>query len=76
MDRPKDWVKYLTWAEFAYNSSYHIGAKLTPFEVVYGHKPPIIPMYIRGSSKLEVVDAHLQIRDELLKLLRAQLLIT
>ena len=58
-------MKYFAKAEFDYNSSYHGGAKLTPFEVVYGRKASTIPMYLKGSSQIEAVDHDLKIRDEL-----------
>ena len=59
MDRPTSWVKLLPWAEFAYNISYHEGAGMTPFEVVYRQKPPIVPDYVRSSSSNEAVDQEL-----------------
>ena len=34
--RPKEWLKWLPWAEFCYNTSWHSVIKKTPFEVVYG----------------------------------------
>jgi hypothetical protein len=35
-DKPKDWVKWLPWVEFTYNTSWHSSTGRTPFEVVYG----------------------------------------
>ena len=64
----------MAWAEFAYNVSYHEGAGTTPFEAVYGRSPPTIPMYLRGSSKLEAIDYELKNRDEILSLLKSNLL--
>ena len=34
--QPKQWSKWLPWAEWSYNTSYHTATKLTPYEVVYG----------------------------------------
>ncbi|XP_077234234.1 uncharacterized protein LOC143876425 [Tasmannia lanceolata] len=47
---------------------------MTPFEALYGRKPPTIPDYIRGSSKVDQVDSALLQRDQLLQLLKANLL--
>ncbi|XP_060216967.1 uncharacterized protein LOC132644393 [Lycium barbarum] len=38
--KPKDWNKWLSLAEFWYNSNYHTTLKMTPFKVVYGYDPP------------------------------------
>ena len=35
-DRPRNWLEWLPWAEFCYNSSYQQSLKTSPFEVVYG----------------------------------------
>ena len=73
LDRPNDWYRFLAWAEFSYNSSFHEGLQTTPFQAVYGRAPPTIPMYIRGQSKLDAVDNDLATRDELLASFRANL---
>lgn len=64
---------FLPWAMFAYNISFHEGTKVIPFELAYGRKPPTIPMYIHGSSKLEAVDTDLSNREELLVTLKQNL---
>jgi hypothetical protein len=33
-----DWEKSLSYAEFAYNNSYHASLKMAPFEALYGKK--------------------------------------
>lgn len=74
MERLKQWVKFLPWAEFAYNNSFHEGAQAIPFELVYGTIPSMIHSYILGAFKIDVVDKELQTRDRLLKALRDNLL--
>ncbi len=68
--RPKEWTWWIPWAQFCYNSSIHSATKKTPFEVVYGRKPPTLLSYVAGTTKTEAVDKELQTRDEVLKELR------
>uniref|UniRef100_A0A2N9GM02 Integrase catalytic domain-containing protein n=1 Tax=Fagus sylvatica TaxID=28930 RepID=A0A2N9GM02_FAGSY len=68
--RPKEWARWIPWAQFCYNSSVHSSTKKTPFEVVYGRKPPTLLSYVAGTAKTEAVDKELLTRDEILKELR------
>jgi hypothetical protein len=36
MDQQKQWEKYLSLMEFAYNNSYHSSIQEAPYEVLYG----------------------------------------
>jgi hypothetical protein len=65
-DRPRSWVDWLSWAEYCYNTSFHIALRAIPFEVVYGRPPPPILPYTVGSAKTEAADALLRSRDEML----------
>ena len=47
---PKKWVEFLPWAEFWYNTTYHISTGMTPFQALYGRLPPTIPFYQAGLS--------------------------
>jgi hypothetical protein len=38
MDCQKKWEDYLHLFEFAYNNSYQSSLKMSPFEVLYGHR--------------------------------------
>lgn len=55
-DHPKNWLQWLPWAEFCYNSSYQTSLRETPFKVVYGRDPPTISAYQLGSSCVVAVD--------------------
>jgi transposase InsO family protein len=41
------WAQWLPLAEWWYNTSYHTATRMTPFEVVYGQKPPSVLSYLR-----------------------------
>lgn len=60
--QPRLWYKFLPWAEFAYNSSYHNIIRMSPYEVVYGVKPSLLPGYHLGEASVESVDELMQQR--------------
>ena len=49
-EQQHQWENLLPLAEWWYNTSYHITFKMTPYEVVYGQKPPLILPYTPNSS--------------------------
>jgi hypothetical protein len=65
-DQPCQWVQWLLWAEFCYNSAYQALLRTSPFRVVYGHDPPTVHTYIQGSSWTLAVNQQLADRDEFL----------
>jgi hypothetical protein len=46
---------------------------MTPFEVVYGQKPPSVLSYLPGASKVQVVDLTLTAREAILRTLKENL---
>ncbi|KAM0019502.1 putative nucleotidyltransferase, Ribonuclease H [Helianthus debilis subsp. tardiflorus] len=72
-DCPKQWLKFLPWAEFWYNTSFQTASQMTPFEVLYGRQPPTIPRYIRDSTGNPLIESELLQRDEALALLKRNL---
>jgi hypothetical protein len=44
-DRPRQWLRWLPWAEYIYNTAYLSALRDTPFRVVYGRDPPSIHSY-------------------------------
>lgn len=58
-----------------YNTTYYSAIKLSPFEVLYGQKPPIHMPYIPYSSLVGEVDRSLQARESTIKLLKHHLLL-
>ncbi|GKC97849.1 putative mitochondrial protein [Tanacetum coccineum] len=72
--RPKEWVKWLSWAEYWYNTSYHSGICTTPFKALYGRDPPSMLTYDHGTALTFEVDQYLQERDRMLEELKRQFL--
>ncbi|GJV27346.1 retrotransposable element Tf2 [Tanacetum coccineum] len=71
--KPNDWVNWLPLAEYWYNTSFHTATKHTPFEIVYGQKPPLHLPYLPGESKVEALDRSLQAREETIQQLKENL---
>ena len=46
------WAQWLPLAEWWYDTSYHTTTCMTPFEAVYGQKPPSVLSYLPGVSKV------------------------
>jgi len=74
-DRPRSWIKWLSWAEFCYNTSFQTSIGLTPFQVVYGRPPPALIQYEPDSARVAAVDSQLRDRDEFLSEVRDRLLL-
>ncbi|KAK8916810.1 hypothetical protein KSP39_PZI022605 [Platanthera zijinensis] len=70
---PKHWSKLLSWAEYHYNTAYHAPAEMTPFEAMFGRRPPAIVRHYNNNNKLQAVQAHFTDRDKLLTQLRLNL---
>jgi hypothetical protein len=47
-DRPRQWLRWLPWAEYVYNTAFQSSLRETPFCVVYGCDPPTIRSYEPG----------------------------
>ncbi|GJT26799.1 ty3-gypsy retrotransposon protein [Tanacetum coccineum] len=75
-DRPYHWVRFLRWAEFSYNTSFHSSIKMTPYQALYERMPPTIIPYPAGASKVATIDELLLEQDALLRQLKNNLLAT
>ncbi|KAJ0430223.1 putative nucleotidyltransferase, Ribonuclease H [Helianthus annuus] len=73
LDHPKDWFRFLPWAEFWYNTSFQTSAKMSPFEVLYGRKPPTVARYLKDSTGHPLLEAQLLERDAVLTTLKINL---
>jgi hypothetical protein len=59
-DRLKSWLRWLSWAEYCYNSSFQSALKCSPFRVVYSREPPTLLSYQPGTTRVAAVDMQLQ----------------
>ncbi|GAU37757.1 hypothetical protein TSUD_102730 [Trifolium subterraneum] len=73
-DQPKNWVSWLHWAEFWFNTTFHISTEKTPFEIVYGRTAPTLTRWVQGETRVASVQSDLADRDEALRQLKSQLL--
>jgi hypothetical protein len=58
-DRPRQWLRWLPWAEYIYNTAYQTSLHDTPFRVVYSHEPPSIRSYEPVAQDMEAREAFL-----------------
>lgn len=72
-EAPHTWCKFLSLAEYWYNTTTHTAIQLTPFEILYGQPPPIHLPYLPGESKVIMVDRTLRKREEMITLLKYHL---
>ena len=72
--QPKQWTKWLLWAELWYNTTFHASINMTPFKVVYGRPSPTINTYASGETLVGHLDNELQDHDHNLRRLKEHLL--
>ena len=73
-DKPHRWHKWLSWAEYWYNTSVHSTTNCTPFKALYSRDPPSMIRYEKGTATVSLVDQLLEDRDAILDDLRLHLL--
>ena len=65
-DRPRQWLRWLPWAEYIYNTAYQSALRDTPFRVIYGRDPPSIRSYEPGETRVAAVAKHMAECEEFL----------
>ena len=66
-------VKWLSLAEWWYNTSFHMASKMSPFMELYGYHPPSITSSLKGHSKVKQLEDHVQHQQEVLQILKDNL---
>jgi hypothetical protein len=72
-DRPQQWLRWLPWAEYTYNTAYQSSLRDTPFKVVYGRDPPTIRSYEPGETRVAAVAKSMAEQEEFLADVRVRL---
>jgi hypothetical protein len=72
-EKQHQWAQWLPLAKWWYNTTYHTTTCMTPFEAAYGQKPPLVLSYLPGTSKVQVVDQTLTVREDILRTLKENL---
>jgi hypothetical protein len=63
-------------AECWYKTTFHTSSKKFPFMALYGYYPPSIISPLKGTTKVQAVEDHIGHQQEVLKLLKDNLVIT
>jgi hypothetical protein len=72
-DRPRQWLRWLPWAEYTYNTAFQSSLRDTPFRVVYGRDPPTIRSYEPGDARAPAVAQEMEERAAFLDDVRYRL---
>lgn len=70
---PKKWMKWLPLAELWYNTSYHTSLKCTPFQALYGYKPPQIGEFAGYNPLSSEARVTISEREHMMQRLKANL---
>lgn len=72
--RPKSWSEWLSLIEWWYNTHYHSGAQLTPFQALYGYTAPHLSFHQFGQISDPPAKQFSAVRNQLLQLLKHNLI--
>lgn len=75
VEHPHNWINWLPWVEYYYNTFYHSALQTTPFQLVYGNDSPRLLSYVPGTLKLDAVDVALVEWDQILTKAKSKLLL-
>ncbi|KAD3067044.1 hypothetical protein E3N88_34924 [Mikania micrantha] len=73
MDAPLQWVKWLPLAQWLYNTTFHSAIKISPYEALFGIKPPIHIPYTPGDTQVAAVEELHRDREAMIKQLKFNL---
>lgn len=62
-ERLKEWICWLHWAKYWYNTIYQQALEVTSFQAVYGRLPPLLISYGEQATSNSALDEQLKGRD-------------
>jgi hypothetical protein len=72
--KPKDWSKWVSLAEWWYNTNFHTSLNITPFEALYGYASPQLALGTVPKGNNQAVSGVLNERVQAARILKDQLL--
>lgn len=72
--RPGQWTRWLPMAEWWYNTSHLSAINMTPYQALYGKKPPSLNYHQAQTTKNDCIDTFLRQRAEMQVLLKRNLI--
>jgi hypothetical protein len=72
-DRPRQWLRWLPWAKYTYNTAYQTSLRGMPFCVVYGGDPPSICSYEPGETRVAAIAQDMEAHEAFLADVRYRL---
>lgn len=67
------WAKWISWAEYWYNTEFQGAVGKTTFECVYERTPPTLVQFLSGEFVVAVVADEFWNRDEVIRQLKYNL---
>lgn len=71
--KPNQWHKWLSMAEWWYNTSHHSAIQMSPYKALYGKDPPSMNYHQAQKSSIASIDEFMRNRAELQTLLKRNL---
>ena len=72
--QPRQWAKWLHWAEYCCNTAPHMSIKMSPFKALYDRSPPSLIRLGNNTTPVDRLDQLLRERDAILDDLNFHLL--
>ncbi|KAJ7959586.1 Ty3/gypsy retrotransposon protein [Quillaja saponaria] len=69
-DCPKHWSKWLSLAQYWYNTNYRTTIQMSPYHAVFGQEPPSHIPYTKSDSENDAVDRSLSAKEGVIQLLK------
>lgn len=63
---PKQWGKWIAWAEYRFNTTYNQSSGMSPFKALYGRDPPTLFKWEDCESAVEDVNEYIRARNIIL----------